>query len=105
MIDPDALAMEVKRVSIRMRSHGGGIELTSVDQAGRVVLRFTGMCCGCPYKALCWHGTVEPMLSAIAGVTALDAPGVRISEEAAARLRASMSSTDLPSGETAGGGG
>ena len=104
MIDTDALAVEIKRVSTRMRSHGGGIELTSVDQTGRVVVRFTGMCCGCPYKALCWHGTVEPMLSATEGVTALDAPGIRISEEAAARLRAAMSPADLLSDETAGGG-
>ena len=50
-------------------------------------VRFTGMCCGCPYKALTWRGTVYPMLSQIEGVTIVDAPGIRISEEAEERLQ------------------
>ena len=87
MIDKTDLDSVVHDVSLRLRSHGGGIELTAVNEVGDVSVRFTGMCCGCPYKALTWRGTVHPMLSRIDGVTSVDAPGIRISEEAEERLQ------------------
>ena len=87
MIDKTDLDAVVHAVSLRLRSHGGGIELTAVSDTGDVSVRFTGMCCGCPYKALTWRGTVYPMLSQIVGVTTVDAPGIRISEEAEERLQ------------------
>ena len=87
MIDKAELDNVVHDVSLRMRSHGGGIELTTVSEAGHLSVRFTGMCCGCPYKALTWRGTVYPMLTQIEGVTTVDAPGIRISEEAEERLQ------------------
>ena len=88
MIDLDVLTDELARVNLRLRAHGGGIELIHVSGAGAVDLRFTGMCSGCPYKALTWNGTVRAILSQVPGVSALAAPGVRISEEAEARLTA-----------------
>lgn len=86
MIDVDLLTDELARVNLRLRAHGGGIDLIHVSEAGVVDLRFTGMCSGCPYKALTWNGTVRAILSQVPGVSALTAPGVRISEEAEARL-------------------
>ena len=88
MIDDELLTSEVARVNHRLRAHGGGVDLVNISEAGVVELRFTGMCCGCPYKALTWNGTVRPILSRVPGVSALAAPGVRISEEAEARLSA-----------------
>ena len=88
MIDLDLLTDELARVNLRLRAHGGGIDLIHVSAAGVVDLRFTGMCSGCPYKALTWNGTVRAILSQVPGVLALAAPGVRISEEAEARLTA-----------------
>lgn len=87
MIDQAELDNVKHDVSLRMRSHGGGIELTTVSETGHLSVCFTGMCCGCPYKALTWRGTVYPMLSQIEGVTIVDAPGIRISEEAEERLQ------------------
>lgn len=88
MLDRTALAAAVADVSTRMRSHAGGVEVVSAADDGRVELRFTGMCCGCPYKVLTWEATVEPALRAVPGVMHVDAPGVRVSDEARARLRA-----------------
>ena len=92
MIDLDFLTDEIARVNLRLRAHGGGIDLVHVSEAGAVDLRFTGMCCGCPYKALTWNGTVRAILSRVPGVSSLTAPGVRISEEAEARLSAYIDS-------------
>lgn len=107
MIDVGVLTSEIARVNRRLRAHGGGIDLIRVSEAGVVDLRFTGMCCGCPYKALTWNGTVRAILSQVPGVSALTAPGVRISEEAEARLIAytdsvavRTSSPVMPSGRS-----
>lgn len=79
----------VVRVNTAMRTHGGGIEVVAAGEGcGDVEVRFTGMCCGCPWKALTWTATVEPALRAVPGVRTVSASGVRISEEAADRLAA-----------------
>ncbi len=76
----------VEWANTRLRSHGGFVEVERVDAAGDVELRFGGMCCGCPYKALTLHGTIRPALLAVDGVRSVDAAGARISVEAAERL-------------------
>ena len=106
MIDRAELDTAIHNVNLRMRSHGGGIELTSMTEDGDVSVRFTGMCCGCPYKALTWRGTVQPMLRSVEAVTGLSAPGVRISEEAEDRLMryaANEYSTATPTTHPSGG--
>ncbi len=79
----------------RLRMHGGGIELVSIDasgaddQRGAVVhVRFTGMCTACAWKTLTWFGTVKDAIEAVPGVARVDAPGTRVSEQAEARFRA-----------------
>jgi Fe-S cluster biogenesis protein NfuA len=86
MIDPIALDRTISRLNAHLRAHAGGVEVTSVV-ADRVQLRFTGMCCGCPFKALTWRATVKPAMLELDGVLNVDAPGVRISDEAEERLR------------------
>ncbi len=97
MIDRSALDDAVTWVNGRLRMHGGGIEIVDITERGRpagerldgghVVVRFTGMCCGCAWKSLTWFGTVENALLAVPGVSSVEAAGTRISDEAEARLR------------------
>lgn len=91
MIDDHALADAVVWVNGRMRMHGGGIDVVSTGDDGHVCVRFTGMCCGCPWKPLTWFGTVKDALEAVPGVVSVDAAGTRISAEAEARLRQTLS--------------
>lgn len=79
----------------RMRMHGGGLELVSVDDSddGAIVhVRFSGMCTGCAWKTLTWFGTVKDAIEAVPGVAGVEAPGTRVSAQAEARFR-SMSSS------------
>lgn len=74
----------------RLRMHGGGIELVSIDDSseGAVVhVRFTGMCTACAWKTLTWFGTVKDAMEAVPGVARVEAPGTRVSEQAEARFR------------------
>lgn len=86
-VDQAALNARVAQVSAVMRSHAGGVELVGVSPDGEVELRFTGMCQGCPFRPLTMHATIVPGLSSVPGVTAVRAPGARISEHAVQRLR------------------
>jgi Fe-S cluster biogenesis protein NfuA len=85
-VDRAALERRIDDVCRLMSAHAGAIELLEVSAAGVVRVRFTGMCVGCVLRPLTMRGTVVPALSEIPGVTAVDADGTRISEEAAARL-------------------
>jgi Fe-S cluster biogenesis protein NfuA len=85
-VDRVALERRIDQVCRLMSAHAGGIELVGVYASGAVRVRFTGMCVGCTLRPLTMRGTILPALSEIAGVTAVDADGTRISEEAAARL-------------------
>ena len=71
-----------------LRSHGGGLELLSCDAAGRVRVRFTGMCVGCELRPVTAHTVVEPLLAELEGVRAVDVAGGRVSEYALAALQA-----------------
>jgi Fe-S cluster biogenesis protein NfuA len=86
-IDRAALERRIDEVCRLMSAHAGAIQLIDVSALGAVRVRFTGMCTGCMFRPLTMRGTIEPALSAIAGVTAVHADGARISEEAAERLR------------------
>jgi Fe-S cluster biogenesis protein NfuA len=91
-VDAERLQARVRQVCAVMSSHAGGIELVGVSAGGVVELRFTGMCQGCHFRPLTMHGTIVPALMAVPGVTAVRAPGARISEEAEERLRAALGS-------------
>ena len=89
-VDRAALELRIAEVCRVMSAHAGAIQLLDVSALGAVRVRFTGMCTGCLFRPLTMRGTIEPALSAIAGVTAVHADGARISEEAAERLRRYM---------------
>ncbi len=74
-------------VRVALGAHAGGIELVGVAD-GVVTLRYTGMCTGCPLRPLTTASTVRPALQSLAGVTAVEVEGSRISEEAERRLAA-----------------
>ncbi len=88
MDDGAQVRAAAQRVTTLFRSHGGSVEVARTDAGGAVEVRFGGMCSGCPSQAACLEHTVRPRLLAVPGVTAVTAPGARVSEEAAVRLRA-----------------
>jgi Fe-S cluster biogenesis protein NfuA len=89
IVDREALDNAVVWCNGRLRMHGGGIEVVSVsDASGTVTVRFTGMCTACAWKTLTWFGTVRDAIAAVPGVRDVEAPGTRVSEQAAARFRA-----------------
>jgi Fe-S cluster biogenesis protein NfuA len=72
-----------------LEAHAGGIELIAIDN-GTVRLRYTGMCTGCPLRPLTTASTIRPALLSVAGITAVEIEGSRISPEAEARLAAAF---------------
>ena len=64
----EALKQEIERaleerVRPRLRLHGGGVEMTALRD-GRVRVRLTGACSGCPSAALTTRQLVEEELCA-----------------------------------------
>lgn len=54
----------------KLEADGGGIELVSVDDKGKVVVALTGACGSCPFSALTMQWTVEKFLKdTVPGVT------------------------------------
>ena len=49
-------------IAPRLESHGGGIELLSVDDDGTVKVRLMGACGGCPGARMTLKGVVEQLL-------------------------------------------
>jgi Fe-S cluster biogenesis protein NfuA len=96
MMDAAAVAARVEELSRLMRTHAGGLDLESVAPDGTVRVRFTGMCTGCTFRPLTMVGTVRPALTAVAGVTRVEAAGARISEEAEERLAQALAATPNP---------
>lgn len=85
-----AVERRLAELEALLRTHAGGLELVGVSAAGEVSLRFTGMCCGCPFRPLTTVATIRPALLAVPGVTSVSIPGTRISEEAEERLAAAL---------------
>ena len=85
-MDRAAVERRVEEVSRLMWSHAGGIELDRLDEDGRVRVRFTGMCTGCPFRPVTMATTIRPALAEVDGVREVEATGVRVSEHAARRL-------------------
>ena len=93
----EQLAARLEEVRALMSAHAGAVELIDLSPRGEVRLRFTGMCAGCPYRPLTMEGTIRPALASVPGVTAVDADGARVSDEALARMRRYLGrSTLLP---------
>lgn len=76
----------IRQLNAVLNTHAGGIEVSEVKADGTVLLRYTGQCTGCPCRPLTTAATVRPALLDLDEVTAVEIQGVRISEEAEARL-------------------
>ncbi|MFN3258696.1 MAG: NifU family protein [Ilumatobacter sp.] len=103
MIDREALDDAIVWINTRLRNHGGGIELVEVVDdpdgglaAGRVTVRFAGMCTGCNWKAMTWFGTVKDALESVPGVGVVEAHGTAVSAAAEARVRSMLDRSPTP---------
>jgi Fe-S cluster biogenesis protein NfuA len=85
MTDVD-IERRVEQVSAVLYAHAGGIVLDRIGDDGKVHVAFTGACTGCPYRPVTMATTIRPGLLSIEGVTAVEAQGSRVSEEAERRL-------------------
>ena len=64
------VAKAIDAIRPKLESDGGGIELVSVDEAGKVVVALTGACGSCPFSQLTMQWTVEKLLKdTVPGVT------------------------------------
>jgi len=66
-----------------LRSHGGNVELVSLDDAGVVTLRLTGSCDGCASSSATLKQAVEEAIyEAAPDVTGIEVPGVQATKAA-----------------------
>lgn len=84
-IDRALLARRIDSINMLIRAHAGGITLDSVDDAGEVRVRYTGMCTGCDYRPVTTAGTVGPALLDLPGVSRVKVIGTRASADALKR--------------------
>jgi Fe-S cluster biogenesis protein NfuA len=84
------LELRVRQIDSLLHAHAGGLELQDGGDGERVRVRYTGMCTGCPYRALTTEATVRPLLMELSDVQEVEVAGGRISEEALARVRAAF---------------
>ena len=89
-VDRVALDRRLPIISNLLASHGGDIEIDEVSAAGVVRVKFKGFCTACTLRPFTLERVVRPLLTAVEGVTAVEAVGVRISEESQRRLEASL---------------
>ena len=93
-VDADLLARRVKAINVLIGSHAGSVEVLGVSPQGAVSIRYAGMCTGCEYRPVTTAGTVEPALLDVAGVTRVEVVGARVSDEAMARIGATLDQGD-----------
>jgi Fe-S cluster biogenesis protein NfuA len=79
----DALAERVMPV---LRSHGGGVWVSSLED-GVLEVQWQGACVGCPLRPMTVAAVLEPAFEDIEGVERVEA-GVRLSPRTRERLRA-----------------
>lgn len=87
-LDFDEVRAQLAVVSHFLLAHGGAIELDSVEDGGVVRVRFEGLCASCALRPITLEALVRPSLLALDGVEAVEVSGLRISDEAGARLAA-----------------
>lgn len=81
------LEEDMRHMRSTLRSHGGDVVVSSVNDEGEVSIEFVGACRGCPAKAFTHASVVLPVLERSAGVTAVFAPQVKVAEAALSRMR------------------
>lgn len=89
-VDRNELETQVVRASHLLAAHGGSIAVEALDDGGVVRVRFEGLCASCALRPITLEALVRPLLLAVEGVRSVEMVGLRISDEAAARLAASL---------------
>lgn len=87
LVDQSTLEHRIAELTLLMRTHAGGVELVDVSEEGHVTVAFTGMCQGCRFRPMTLYATLVPALMTVPGVTAVNVRGMRMSDEAVARMR------------------
>ena len=87
-IDLDEVRAQLAVLSHLLLAHGGAIGLDSVGDGGVVRVRFEGLCASCALRPITLEALVRPSLLTLEGVEAVEVTGLRISDEAGARLAA-----------------
>jgi Fe-S cluster biogenesis protein NfuA len=82
----------MKLLKSRLRGHGGDAVVTDVTD-GVVTVDFQGACRGCPAQAFTLLGAVEPALTAVAGVTAVNTARSTMSPMVLDRIRRAQRAT------------
>jgi Fe-S cluster biogenesis protein NfuA len=81
-----AVRERVEMLSDFLAQHAGGLTLESIDDEGKVTVRYSGMCTGCLYRPVTMGATIRPFLMEIEGVTGVEAVGSRLNDRAHAKL-------------------
>ena len=89
-VSRQTLEARIVDINALMRAHAGAVELVNVSDDGAVTVRFVGKCTGCELRPVTMISTVRPGLLAVEGVSRVIVQGVRISEEAEARMAESL---------------
>jgi Fe-S cluster biogenesis protein NfuA len=64
----------LNKIRPALQADGGNVELVDVDEAGRVKVKLTGACHGCPMSQMTLKMGIEKVLrESVPGVTAVDA--------------------------------
>ncbi len=72
MIDKEEVASVLDMIRPSLIADGGDVELVDVTEEGKVVVRLTGACKGCPLSALTLANGVERILKErVEGVTSV----------------------------------
>lgn len=79
------LSDRVAFVNTAIAMHQGHIRLESVDD-GTATVSFHGLCKHCPMRPLTLNGIIRPALNGVAGISHVEAVGVRTSDEAERRM-------------------
>lgn len=69
----DDVRKAIDIIQPKLETDGGGIELVSVSEGGKVLVRLTGACDSCPMATLTMKWTVEKFLiDTVPGVTEVE---------------------------------
>jgi Fe-S cluster biogenesis protein NfuA len=72
----DRVKMALEKSRPYLHSHGGNVELLSIDGSGVVKLRMEGSCKGCPSSAMTMKSTIEKAIyEAAPDVSAIEVEG------------------------------
>ncbi len=77
----------IRLVRPRLYAHAGDAEVVSIDEFGKVTLRFHGACLTCPAKPVTLAAALIPVLEEVEGVTQVVAEGVHVDQAHIRRMQ------------------